>query len=279
MPDGDIFTSGKQLLLALLLLCSLPAGAGIIPGAEAWEQWRPASDEQLMEVDHSAWGTLLDTHLDASHPSGINRFDYRAVSPEHRALLESYLDDMSQVPVARLTRKQQQAFWINLYNALTVKLILDHPNADSIREIKDGWFSIGPWGREVIEVGGISLTLNDIEHRILRPLYEDARVHFAVNCASLGCPNLAPQPYTAANLESLYESGARAFINHSRGVDAGSRSLQLSSIFSWFKEDFGDDRSAVLLWLSQYAEPELAETLRSWKGPVRYDYDWRLNAP
>lgn len=128
-------------------------------------------------------------------------------------------------------------------------------------------------------IDGETLTLNDIEHRILRPLYGDPRVHFAVNCASLGCPNLAPEAYTAENLEALYESGARAFINHHRGVEPQGGKLRLSSMFSWFKEDFGEDRQAVLIWLSQYAESELAETLRNWRGPVRYDYDWSLNSP
>lgn len=105
------------------------------------------------------------------------------------------------------------------------------------------------------------------------------RVHFAVICANLGCPNLAPRAYTADNLEELYETGARAFINHPRGAELQGSQLWLSSIFSWFKEDFGGDPAARLLWLNQFAEPPLAETLRSWKGRVSYDCDWSLNAP
>lgn len=268
-----------RISFAVGLSVSFAAQAGIIPDAEAWERWRPSAANLRLNIDHSPWSELLATYLDANHPSGINRFDYAAVTRADRDRLDTYIAYLSSLPVAELTVVQQQAYWVNLYNALTVRLILDNPDVDSIRQIKESFFSIGPWNQDIITINGTTLTLNDIEHRILRPLYRDARVHFAVNCASLGCPNLAAQAYTADNLESLYDVGARAFINHSRGVETQGRTLRLSSIFSWFKEDFGDDRDEQLQWIANYADPALAETLRSWKTRVRYDYDWKLNAP
>ncbi len=268
-----------SLFLGLCLSGSLPAGAGIIPDSEAWERWRPAAATPAVDVDHSPWGRILATYLVNDHPSGINRFDYAAVSAADRALLDGYIDNLATLTVSELTRAQQQAYWVNLYNALTVQLILDNPQATSIRQIKDGFFSIGPWGREIITVEDVALTLNDIEHRILRPLYEDARVHFAVNCASLGCPNLQPVPFTADNLDRLYEAGARSFVNHPRGADIDGETLTLSSIFKWFKDDFGDSRSVRLAWLAQFANDELATALRTWEGRVRFKYDWDLNAP
>lgn len=269
----------SRAIAAVLTLASLPAAAGIIPDSEAWERWRPAAETHAVDVDHSPWGLLLATYLVSDHPSGINRFDYASVSAEDRLLLNGYIESLAAQQVSALTREQQQAYWVNLYNALTVQLILDNPDATSIRQIKNGIFSIGPWSRDIIEVDGTVLTLNDIEHRILRPLYEDPRVHFAVNCASLGCPNLQPVPFTADNLEQLYDSGARAFINHPRGASVNGSRLSLSSIFKWFKEDFGENRSERLAWLADFAEPELAAQLRDWDGRVRYDYDWDLNAP
>lgn len=268
-----------RALITLSLLTSLPSVAGIIPDSDPWEHWRPAADSRQVDVDHNAWDLILQTYLDADHPSGIYRFDYASVTAADRQLLDGYIAYLANVPVAQLTTGQQQAYWINLYNALTVQLILDNPGVSSIRRIKDGFFSIGPWGRDLIVIDGQTLTLNDIEHRILRPLYGDARVHFAVNCASLGCPNLQPVAWTADNLEKLYDAGARAFINHPRGVTVTADRLTLSSIFSWFDEDFGDGRREVLGWIAQFAEPALAETLRGWNGRVRYDYDWDLNAP
>lgn len=268
-----------RLLLGLGLLMSLPVSAGIIPDSEAWERWRPAAETRQIEVDHSAWGMVLATYVVDDHPSGINRFDYASVTVEDRALLDGYIEHLAAQQVSTLTRAQQQAYWVNLYNALTVQLILDNPDVSSIRKIKNGFFSIGPWSRDIIQVEGVVLTLNDIEHRILRPLYEDARVHFAVNCASLGCPNLQAVPFTADNLDELYERGARAFINHPRGATVDGDLITLSSIFKWFKDDFGDSRSERLAWLSHFAEPDLAAQLSDWEGRVRYDYDWKLNAP
>jgi hypothetical protein len=257
----------------------MATAAGILPASDSWDRWRPAAERRQLDVDHSPWDRLLASYLNTEHPSGIHRFDYAAVSPVDRRRVDEYIAYLAGIPVARMTSGQQQAYWINLYNALTVRLILEHPGVSSIRKIRDGFFSIGPWNREIVVIDGKVLSLNDIEHRILRPLYGEPRVHFAVNCASLGCPNLAPQAYTADNLEALYESGARAFINHPRGVQRHGRKLQLSAIFDWFQEDFGNDRQAVLNWLSRYAEPELAETLQNWRGPVSYEYDWRLNSP
>ncbi len=273
------FNPLSRLAVALCLLLSLPAGAGIIPDREAWERWRPAAATRTVEVDHSPWGMLLATYLVTDHPSGIDRFDYASVTAADRATLERYIESLAAITVGDLTRDQQQAFWVNLYNALTVQLILENPDVSSIRKIKSGLFSIGPWGREIIEVQGVVLTLDDIEHRILRPLFQDPRVHFAVNCASLGCPNLQAVPFTADNLDDLYTAGAHSFINHPRGAHIDGDLLTLSSIFNWFKTDFGSNRSERLAWLADFAEPELAAQLRNWQGRVRYDYDWDLNAP
>ncbi|MEM0954928.1 MAG: DUF547 domain-containing protein [Pseudomonadota bacterium] len=256
-----------------------PGWAGIIPDSDAWERWRPAAEAEEITVDHSEWGVLLNKYLRVDAESGINRFDYAAVNTADKALLASYIESLSATSVAQLTRAQQQAYWINLYNALTIQLILDNPGVKSIRKIKDGFFSIGPWGIELIEVDGQVLTLNDIEHRILRPLYGDARVHFAVNCASLGCPNLQPEPWEADTLDAQYDRAAREFIAHPRGALVEADRITLSSIFKWFSEDFGDDRQAVLRWISQFADADKAERLRNYTGRVRYDYDWALNAP
>jgi hypothetical protein len=164
-----------------------------------------------------------------------------------------------------------------MYNALTVKVVLEHYPVKSIRKIYGGLFDTGPWNEPLIEVAGVALTLNDIEHRILRPIWRDPRIHYAVNCASLGCPNLAARVYSSANIEELLDAGARAFVNHPRGVDASGRRLTLSSIYDWYGTDFGATRDERLQHLRQYAEPELAAKLGAYEGRIRYDYDWRLN--
>ncbi len=128
-------------------------------------------------------------------------------------------------------------------------------------------------GDEVITITGQALTLNDIEHRILRPIWNDPRTHYAVNCASLGCPNLQTQAFTADNTEALLESAANAFVNSSKGASVSGNTITLSSIYEWFEADFVQDGGA-LKHMSKY-RPELAK----FDGKIKYDYDydWDLN--
>jgi hypothetical protein len=186
---------------------------------------------------------------------------------------------LQKTTVASLDRPEQKAFWINLYNALTVRLILAHYPVRSIRDIdiSPGWFQNGPWDARVARVEEMEITLNDIEHRILRPIWKDPRVHYAVNCASLGCPNLQAIAFTAKNTEELLEKAARQYINHPRGADIRGEKLILSSIFDWFQADFGNSEKGVLNHLQRYADPSLKLQLESFEGAIRYEYDWRLN--
>ncbi len=178
----------------------------------------------------------------------------------------------------RHRRTEQLAYWINLYNALTVKVVLDHHPLPSIRDISisPGLFSSGPWGAELVRVEGEPIRLDDIEHRILRPLWQDSRVHYALNCASLGCPNLAREAFTAENTERLLDAGARAYVNHPRGVSLVNGRLGVSSIYVWFEEDFGGE-AGVLAHLRRYADPKLAASLAPAAAIDDDAYDWSLN--
>ena len=238
-----------------------------------------AYDEQSARmVDHSAWDGLLGRYLDSEHPSGVNRFDYAAVSPEDRRVLDEYLDELQSLSPASLNRDEQMAYWFNLYNALTVRVILDHYPAASIRDISLPGSRGGPWKAALVTVEGRPLSLDNIEHDILRPLWGDPRIHYAVNCASIGCPDLAPRAYRGAILEEMLDEAARSYINHPRGVSMNGRRLTLSSIYSWYKEDFGN-REELYAHLLGYADGETAEAVRASKGRPRYRYDWALNSP
>ena len=149
---------------------------------------------------------------------------------------------------------------------------------DSIKNIKSGIVDFGPWNLELFPLQGEKLTLNQIEHGILRPIWKDPRVHYAVNCASLGCPNLSPEAYRSDNLERLLDQGARDYINHPRGVQVQDEELVVSSIYEWFKADFGGTDAGVFAHLRQYARPGLAEILGNYDS---FDdaYDWSLNTP
>lgn len=272
----------KVILSAVLTLAfGLTAAPAILaaPRADLWPRWQKHDPASAKKIDHSDWERFLKKYLVAPYPSGINRVRYGAVAPKDRAALKGYLKKLQSVPISNYDRVEQKAYWINLYNALTVDLILSRFPVESIRDINisPGLFSRGPWGAKLVSVEGETLSLDDIEHRILRPLWKDNRVHYAVNCASLGCPNLQQAAYTSDNTESLLEKGAREFINHSRGVSIKNGRLKVSSIFVWFQEDFGGSAEGLMEHWRRYANGALADALKDYSGGLEHDYDWRLN--
>ncbi|MCG8693457.1 MAG: DUF547 domain-containing protein, partial [Minwuiales bacterium] len=200
-------------VLATLLLWGL-GQANAAPKSKLWERWTAHDPSATQQIDHRAWDQFLRTYV-RPNGSGLNLVAYSEVTAEDRRALEAYLSALAVTPISRFNRAEQVAYWINLYNALTIKVILDHYPVESIRKISisPGLFSIGPWDRKLIRIEGEELTLNDIEHRILRPIWQDPRIHYAVNCASISCPNLIPTAFTGANADELMTAGAREYMN------------------------------------------------------------------
>lgn len=264
------------VIVAILFGHSLAQAA---PKAELWARWQKQEPASKQKIDHSAWDRFLKQYVVASHPSGIHRVRYQAVTPEDSKNLRGYLKSMHGVAISNYNRTEQKAYWINLYNALTVDLILSRFPVASIRDINisPGLLVRGPWGAKLFTVESEKISLDDIEHRILRPIWKDNRVHYALNCASLGCPNLQPVAYTGENLEALLERGAKEFINHPRGVAIQKGKLQVSSIYVWFQEDFGGAAEELMEHWQRYADAKLAEALEKYSGGLSHDYDWRLN--
>ncbi len=271
------FFSTATVIVALLFFAQAPAEGA--PKAELWARWQKHDPMSTQKIDHGAWQRFLKQFVVAPHPSGIHRVRYHAVTPADHRSLKDYLKSMQSLPIATYNRTEQKAYWINLYNAATVDLILSRYPVASIRDINisPGLFQRGPWGAKLVTVEGEKLSLDDIEHRILRPIWKDKRIHYAVNCASLGCPNLQPDAYTGENTEALLERGAREFVNHPRGVSVKKGRLQVSSIYVWFQEDFGGNPADLMEHWLEYAEAPLAEALRQYSGGLSHDYDWRLN--
>jgi hypothetical protein len=270
----------RWLFLTVMTLALLVAQtAGAAPKADLWPRWEKNDPANKQKVDHSAWDAFLKKYIVAPHPSGINRVNYATVAPEDRTALANYVKSLESVAVSGYSRAEQRAYWINLYNAKTVELILTRFPVKSIRDINisPGLFSSGPWGAKLMTVEGEKLALDDIEHRILRPIWKDNRIHYAVNCASLGCPNLQPAAFTAENTESLLERGAREYVNHRRGVSLQSSKLKVSSLYVWFQEDFGGSAEGLMEHWAKYAGKTLADALLSYSGGLEHDYDWRLN--
>ena len=193
--------------------------------------------------------------------------------------LRRYLAGAAETSPDTLTRSEALAFWLNLYNALTVKVILDHYPVKSIRDIdiSPGLFSDGPWGKKLVSIAGENISLDDIEHRILRPIWKDPRVHYGVNCASIGCPNLQPEAFTTENTDELLDKGAREFVNSPRGAQIENGKLTVSSIYVWFESDFGGTDAGVIAHLKKYARPDLRTQLEKIDRISDNQYDWTLN--
>ena len=261
------------------LFVAVAVGAAAAPQAELWSLWEAHDPDSTKEVSHDAWGSFLDTYLVTDHPSGVHRVRYSEVNGEDRTALQEYLDRLQSVAVSELNRDEQLAYWINLYNAATVELILEHYPVESIRDIGGGMFGGGPWDEELLRVEGENLTLNDVEHRIIRPIWQDPRIHYVVNCASIGCPSMYPEPLTADNWERIFDEAAVDYTGHPRGVRFDDGRLVLSEIYNWYSEDFGDTFEGVVNHLERYVDDETAARLREFDGRGRYEYDWALNEP
>jgi hypothetical protein len=233
--------------------------------------------------DHGAWNTLLQRYVRAG-ADGLNRVDYAGwkASPTDRAALDRYIETLAGVKPSALNRADAFAFWANLYNAITIDVVLDRYPVKSIRDIKstgaflDPKALIGPWRTKRVTVEGKNMSLDDIEHGTMRPTFKDPRVHYAVNCASIGCPNLAREAFNGAALEAQLDAAARDFIAHPRAVTVTGEGLRLSSIYTWFAEDFGD-QTALKAHLVRYAPPEKARAIAAAGKIAGYAYDWSLN--
>ncbi len=231
-------------------------------------------------VDHGAWDKLLKAYVKPD-ASGLNRVAYTKFKAEGHQELKAYVAALQAVDVPSLSKAEQFAFWANLYNARTIDVVLDKYPVKSIKDVSLGGglktlVTGGPWQAKVAKVGGFDLSLDDIENKILREIYKDPRVHYAVNCASVGCPNLLLEAFTGAKLEAQLDAGAKGFINSPRGITFTGDKVWASSIYDWFKADFGGSVASITAHMATYAEPALKAQLAKVTAIHDYGYDWAL---
>ena len=203
--------------------------------------------------------------------------------------LREYCDILSQTgPQFIADPKAQLAFWINVYNAYTLKVICDEQPVRSISELHAGGLVVGTllqktvWDKQIIAIKGTKYSLNEIEHKILRRIYKEPRIHFALVCGARGCPVLRTEAYTAALLDNQLTDQAKRFMtdNLKNSIDANKKELTLSKIFDWYREDFGGDDVKLLLYLARFLPPDSAQSIIADPGAwsIRYrEYDWTLN--
>lgn len=245
---------------------------------QAFERWRQHDERSAMRVDHGDWEAFLLKYLRPG-ADGVHRVAYGDVRDRDRQALSNYVDVMGEVDIVLYRRPEQMAYWINLYNALIVKLVLDYYPIASIRRLERSGAGSknSPWNRPLIVVDGVSLSLNDIENRILKPIWNDPRIHYAMTCAAVGCPNLQPIPFSGAQLDQQLSDATMAYVNDPRCIEIENGELHVSSLYRWNLQAFGGSEQAVIQHLMAYAEPDLAMSLQGFDRLHGDRFDWRLN--
>jgi len=243
------------VVCTLLVVLSLPAavaGAGI-----------------GQTLNHGRWTDLLQMYVH----NGV--VDYGGFKVEE-SKLDRYLDVLATTDPNRLSHDEQFAFFINAYNAWTIKLILTAwPDVQSIKDL--GGFLKTPWQKAFVSLNGGTMTLDDIEHRILRPRFKDPRVHFAINCAAVSCPPLRSEAYVGHRIDEQLNDSTRSFLNDSKNYRFEGHQFYISRIFKWFGEDFNDDPLGFYL---KFAEEPLKTDLEKSQSDIDIeylDYNWALN--
>jgi hypothetical protein len=220
-------------------------------------------------VDNHIYAELLKKYV----KNGV--VDYQGFKNEE-VKLDKYLQVLENINTGSLSRNEQFAFYINAYNAWTIKLVLSgYPGVKSIKDL-GGWFS-SPWEKKLCRVDGDLITLDDIENNILRPRFKDPRVHFAINCASKSCPPLRGEPYNGGTLDQQLDDSTQTFINDPKSNRLEDDELYVSKIFYWYGEDFNYD---IIGFFLKYAEADLKKQLERKSGAIQIqylDYDWSLN--
>ncbi len=244
----------KHIITLLLLFTGIAFGHA----KSTAEDERPLT---LQKVDYSTWDKLLKKYVDDQ-----GNVDYKNFRKEI-GLLNSYLELQTKNPVSEYdTKESKLVYYINLYNAATVKLILDNYPLGSIKDLK------GPWNRQVVTIRNKQLSLGDIEHNILRKM-DEPRIHFAINCASYSCPKLLNEAFTVEKLEDLLEKSARNFVNDPKRNVITKEKAMLSQIFKWYKKDF-TNKVSLTDYINQYSTIKITK-----ETSIEFiNYDWRLNA-
>lgn len=222
----------------------------------------PEEEEKVEEViSHDKWDQLVRKYVSAS-----GKVNYKGFKAD-KANFQAYLDYLSaNPPQDSWSRNKIRAYWINAYNAFTVKTIIDNYPLKSITDLGK------PWDKSFINIGGKTYSLNDIEHKILRAKYFDSRIHFAVNCASFSCPKILNRAFTESNVSSQMQALAVAYINDTKHNKISPEKAELSQLFEWYKGDF-TKKGSLIDYINKYSKIKLNADAEITFMP----YNWNLN--
>ncbi|MDP1603730.1 MAG: DUF547 domain-containing protein [Legionella sp.] len=244
-----------------------------------WPLWEVNNPLSKAVISHKDWQTFLNARV-ITNDEGINLVDYAHMTAADLKILKDYIEYMTHVHINNYNRTEQLAFWINLYNATTVQTVASYYPIGSIEEINisPGLFSIGPWGAKLVTVNNVALSLDEIQNRIIRPVWNDPRTHYAINNGSIGAANLNKQAYQGATLEAQLNEAASNYVNSLRGAQVIEGKLIVSKLYEWFNDDFGSTKQNIITHLKQFAKEPLRSQLKHINTIDSYVYNWHLNS-
>ncbi len=230
-------------------------------------------------IDHKFWQLFISKYV-VPPVEGLSLVKYARVTPNDHLLLKKYILTLANINIKNYNRNEQLAYWLNLYNALVIKLILEHYPIKTIQELNlsPGLFSSGPWNAKIVQISNFNLSLNDIKNKIIRAIWNDTRTLYALCNSSIGGPNISNQAYNSLQLSEQLNQASYNFINSPRGVQITQNKLLVSKLFEWYEEDFGGTKQDVIKHLKLFAKPHLKKKLELFKTINNYNYNWHLNS-
>ncbi len=273
------FTS--PLILSTLAIASAASNpARLATGTTSAAVVEDPKPAPAFDHTHAAWSAIVAVHV------AEGRVDYKTLAKDSTAL-GAYLRTLELVrpaEYAKWKREEQLAFWINAYNAYTMKRVLASYPFEKVNELGDD--KKGPWDERTIYLGTLvpaletdRISLNDIENKILRPTFKDPRVHAAINCAAESCPPLRQEAYTADKLDKQLDEQVKAWLGNPRlnVFDAAKKELKLSSLFDWYAQDFVDDSGSVEAWIGKRVGKDAKWISQPDTKKSFLEYSWKLN--
>lgn len=278
MPRFDLPERFASRIVIFILLFSITQMCSASIHKNIWPKWCVHNPLSQASISHQEWQEFLTRHV-ITNDEGINLVDYPHLTEADLNALNRYITRMSKIDIDHYNRHEQLAFWLNLYNALTVQLLADYYPVDSIRDISisPGLFSLGPWGAHLITMQNTQLSLDDIKNHIIRPVWNDPRTHYALNNATIGAANLSKQAFQGVTINDQLNEAARGYINSLRGLQIIDGKLILSKIYSWYSNDFGGTDVALIQHVLLYANEPLKAQLKQINTVNSYIYNWHLN--
>lgn len=265
---------------AALGACALVAGLALIPEGRVHAAdpavFAAHGEGSTAKIDHHDWTVLLRAMTTVER--GVTKVAYKGLDRPSREALSAYVAFLQTVPVGEFNRDEQLAFWLNLHNAATIEILVEEYPGRTLAPVRSLPKSAGgPFAEKRLTVAGVALSVEDIVQSVLRPNWKDPLYHYGLAYGAVGGPNLARKAFTGPEVHAQLEEQARSFVNRG-GADVRRGKLTVSSLYEWYRADFGADDAALIDHLRRFASDEMKQDLAGITSISKHDFDWALNA-